>query len=154
RAEEVARAFTCYFHLSNLAEEYHRVRVLAERDRAPDPEQESLAAAVSRLMTEYGAERALTALNDLEFRPVLTAHPTEARRRAVSSTIRRISELLAQRDDPRIGTSGERLTRRRLLEEIDVLWRTAHVRRTRPGPLDEVRTAISVFETTLYNVLP
>ena len=46
RAEQVARAFTCYFQLINLAEERHRARALRERDRSTAPLAESLAEAV------------------------------------------------------------------------------------------------------------
>src|SRR5699024_6588162 len=102
RAEEVARAFTCYFHLANLAEEYHRVRTLRERDaRHPDPSrapEDTLTGAWNYLVRELGEEEARKRIDALEFRPVLTAHPTEARRRAVAASIREISDLLSLRD--------------------------------------------------------
>ena len=65
---------------------------------------------------------------------MLTAHPTEARRRAVVATIRRISSLLDERDDPRAGDSELAEDRRRLLEEIDILWRTSQLRISGPTP--------------------
>jgi len=82
RAEQVARAFTCYFHLVNLAEEHHRARVLRERDRDPEPVPESLAATVDDLRRKLGRPRLMEILGCLEVHPVFTAHPTEARRRA------------------------------------------------------------------------
>jgi phosphoenolpyruvate carboxylase len=155
RAEEVARAFTCYFHLVNLAEEYHRVRAL--RARGPvnggRPE-ESLPSAVARLAGEVGEEEAGRRLAEIEFRPVLTAHPTEARRRSVASAIRRISTLLAVRDDARLGAAALADNRRRLLAEVNGLWRTAQLRSHKPSPLDEVRTAMGIFDETLFSVLP
>ena len=57
RAELVARAFACYFHLANLAEEHHRARVIRERDRGPKPLPESLAAAVAELRPKLGRKR-------------------------------------------------------------------------------------------------
>src|SRR5262249_59968888 len=93
RAEEVARAFTCYFHLANLAEEQHRARILRERDRAPAALPESLAETVEDIRDEQGEERLRELLAGLELHPVLTAHPTEARRRAVVTAIRRIGEI-------------------------------------------------------------
>ncbi len=156
RAEEVARAFTCYFHLVNVAEEFHRVRVLRRREAdagAQSPE-DSITASVATLTAELGEEEAFERLSRLEFRPVLTAHPTEARRRAVASTIRRISALLEQRDDPRTGGVVLLENRRRLLADVDTLWRTAPLRESKPSPLDEVRTAMSVFDESLFSVLP
>ncbi|GAA4672075.1 phosphoenolpyruvate carboxylase [Frondihabitans cladoniiphilus] len=153
RAEEVARAFTCYFHLSNLAEEHHRVRVLQSRGPNEGAVSDSLPATLDVLVDEVGADEAAARLQNLRFQPVLTAHPTEARRRAVSSTIRRISQLLTERDRAENAVAlGE--NERRLLEEIDTLWRTSPIRTTRPTPLDEVRTAMSVFDQTLFEVVP
>lgn len=158
RADQVARAFTCYFHLANTAEEYHRIRVLREREATLEPlrlaPDDSLPAAIGQLSDELGADVARRRLQELEFRPVLTAHPTEARRRAVSSAIRRIAELVAERDSRSIGGMSLAENDRRLLAEIDTLWRTAPLRQTKPTVLDEVRTVISVFESTLADTLP
>jgi phosphoenolpyruvate carboxylase len=156
RAELVARAFTCYFHLVNLAEEFHRIRVLRERedDGAARPPEDSLAGAVATLRAELGEEETRRRIAALEFRPVLTAHPTEARRRAVAACIRRISDLVAQRDDPRATARVLADNRRELLSEIDTLWRTSPLRLDKPTPLDEVRTAMGVFDETLFTVLP
>jgi phosphoenolpyruvate carboxylase len=156
RAEQIARAFTCYFHLSNLAEEHHRVRVLRARAAAgPDAERpDSLPAALERLVGEVGEAETAARLKALRFHPVLTAHPTEARRRAVASAIRRVSELLGERDQAVAGSISALESERRLLEEIDVLWRTSPLRTTRPTPLDEVRTAMSIFDQTLFQTVP
>src|SRR6516225_11304595 len=52
RAEQVARAFTVYFHLVNLAEEQQRVRTLRSRDAGDTPQRESFADAVARITAE------------------------------------------------------------------------------------------------------
>jgi len=170
RADEVARAFTCYFHLVNLAEEHQRVRVLRERAGQPDPSSPSgahesgsgardhsadtVATAYAQLRAEVGDDEARRRLEGLRFHPVFTAHPTEARRRAVSSSIRRLSELLTQHDAASVGGAEQRRARRRMLEEIDTLWRTAPLRAQKPTPTDEVRTVMSVFDETLFTTVP
>jgi len=154
RAEAVARAFACYFHLANLAEEHHRARVLRERDQGPKPLPESLAATVAELRSRLGERRLREVLSDFEVHPVFTAHPTEARRRAVVTAIRRVGEQLDRLDDP-MRTEGEHSeARRRLVEEIDTLWRTGQLRTTQVQPLDEVRSVMAVFDETLYLVVP
>ncbi|WP_251151876.1 phosphoenolpyruvate carboxylase [Cellulosimicrobium sp. Marseille-Q4280] len=158
RAEQVARAFTCYFHLANLAEEYHRVRVLREREaefatRAVTHD-DSLPEAFEQLVAEVGREEALRRLRRLEFRPVLTAHPTEARRRAVSGAVRRIATLLDERDAQPLGGTSLAENERRLLAEIDTMWRTAPIREHKPSVLDEVKTALGVFDATMFDTFP
>lgn len=153
RAEAVARAFTAYFHLVNLAEEYHRVRVLRSREDGPGGD-DSLAGAYGKIYDTYGRDEAIARAQSLVFHPVLTAHPTEARRRAVSSAIRRITDLLAERDDPRMSEVSLARNSRAMLAEIDTLWRTSPLRMDKPTPLDEVHTAMGVFEETLFDVLP
>jgi len=156
RADEVARAFTCYFHLVNLAEEHQRVRVLRERAGQPGREDaaDTVASAYARLRAEVGDDEARRRLESLRFHPVFTAHPTEARRRAVSSSIRRLSELLTQHDAASEGGAEQRRARRRMLEEIDTLWRTAPLRAQKPTPTDEVRTVMGVFDETLFTTVP
>ena len=153
RAGEVARAFTCYFQLVNLAEERHRARALRERDQASDSPPESLAATVAEIHERYGPERLRDMLAGLRVQPVLTAHPTEARRRAVVAVIARVGVQLGRLEDPRAAASERRDAGRRLLEEIDTLWRTAQLRNTQFHPLDEVRTVMSIFDETLFRVV-
>ena len=85
---------------------------------------------------------------------MLTAHPTEARRRTTLVALRRCAILLARLDDPRLTPSEDREVRRRLREEITLLWRTSDLRIVSPAPLDEVRTAMAFFDATLFTVIP
>lgn len=156
RAEEVARAFTAYFHLVNLVEEHQRVRILRERGGRVESADaaDSITTAYRRLSEEIGAEAALERLQGLRFHPVFTAHPTEARRRAVSSSIRRLAELLDERDAAEPDSVDQRRTERRMLEEVDTLWRTAPLRPEKPSPTDEVRAVMAIFDETLYTAVP
>jgi phosphoenolpyruvate carboxylase len=153
RADQVAQAFTCYFHLANLAEEHHRVRVLRQRGEDGWAPGDSFSATLRALTDEVGADEAARRVAELRFHPVLTAHPTEARRRAVATGIRRITNLLDARDHAE-SESVLAETERRLLEELETVWRTSPLRTTRPTPLDEVRTAMSVFDQTLFEIVP
>jgi phosphoenolpyruvate carboxylase len=150
RAEQVARAFTVYFHLANLAEEHQRIRLLRERDAGPEPVRESLAAAVTELTRDAGPAY----LGELRVHLVLTAHPTEARRRAVVAVLRRISELLSITGDERAGAAEHAEARRGLRENIDLLWRTSQLRVKAMDPIDEVRTVMTAFDETLFRVVP
>ena len=150
----VARAFTAYFLLINLAEEKHRVRTLRRRERAGTLP-ESIADAVGQLARARVPNADVrTLLDRLLLRPVLTAHPTEARRRTVLVAQRRLYRLLDRFDDPRLTRRQDRDLRRRLREEISVLWQTSQARRERPSPLDEVRAAMVFFDQTLFRVTP
>jgi phosphoenolpyruvate carboxylase len=154
RAADVARAFTVYFQLVNLAEERHRVRTLRERSRLGGPVKDSIAVGVTALRERGGDAALAPVLARLEVAPVLTAHPTEARRRAVVDALSRIAGQIERLDDPRLSPAEEREVGRRLLEEVTILWRTAQLREARPTPLDEVRTVMAVFDETLFRVVP
>lgn len=146
RAEQVTRAFTCYFQLVNLAEERQRKRVLRARTRGLRPLEGSVAA--------LGEAATPSAFADLRIRPVLTAHPTEAKRRAVVEHVWRIGDLLERLDDDRVGAPEAEETMRHLREEITGLWLTDPVRHHRPEPLDEVRATLALFDETIFTTLP
>ncbi|MEE0198875.1 MAG: phosphoenolpyruvate carboxylase [Eggerthellaceae bacterium] len=157
RAQVVVRAFTSFFHLANLSEENYRVKTLRERGREPlgqmetDPTNE-LTVAYRQLVDEMGVGRATELLNRLEFHPVFTAHPTEARRKAVEGKIRRIALLLAER--PYMGGSDLAENERHLLQEIDALVRTSPISVKKPTPVEEADTIIDVFDNTLFTTIP
>jgi phosphoenolpyruvate carboxylase len=150
----VARAFAVYFHLANLAEEHQRIRNLRERDTGQEPVRESLAAAAAEISHDAGPEHLRELLASLRVHLVLTAHPTEARRRAVVAALRRISGLLDVLDDQRTAAADRDEARRELREQVDLLWRTSQLRVKAMDPIDEVRTVMTAFDETLFRVVP
>jgi phosphoenolpyruvate carboxylase len=156
-AEAVIGAFALYFGLVNLAEARARVRTLRRRERAARDGvlEDSVADAIADLRRLGRTDAELDALiGRLAVGPVLTAHPTEARRRTTLVALGRCAIHLARLDDPRLTPSEDRETRRRLREEITLLWRTSDLRIVSPAPLDEVRTAMAFFDATLFTVIP
>ncbi len=157
RAQVVVRAFTTFFHLANLSEESYRVATLRRReshvavDSPVDPANE-LTVAYRRLIDEVGEDRARGLLERLEFHPVFTAHPTEARRRAVEGKIRRIARLLEERG--RLGGSDLVENERHMLQEIDALVRTSPIALKKPTPVEEADTIIDIFDNTLFDIIP
>ncbi len=157
RAEVVIRAFSLYFRLVNLAEERELVRAARGRDRrarANRPD-DSVASAVAWLRAGGATpDDVVAAVRALRITPVLTAHPTEARRRTVLIALRRVDRLLTRLADRDVDVDDDRDLRRRLREEVTLLWRTADLRTTAVSPLDEVRTALAFFDETLFTVVP
>ena len=157
QAQVVVRAFTSFFHLANLTEENYRVQTLRERECAEpmnatvDPTNE-LTAAYHQLRQEVGPEEANALLRKLEFHPVFTAHPTEARRKAVEGKIRRIAQLLDEH--PHLGGSALVENERHMLQEIDALVRTSPTAAKKPTPLEEADTIIDIFDNTLFDMVP
>jgi phosphoenolpyruvate carboxylase len=152
-AELVARAFTCYFHLANLAEEQHRQRTLREQARAGSLS-ESLAATIGQLRETKDERWIREHLARLSVSPVLTAHPTETRRPEIIEALRRVGRTLDRLDDPR-GSHAETLdARRALLEDIETLWRTSQIREANVSVLDEVGATLAVLDETLFEVVP
>lgn len=145
----LAGALTVHLHLVNLADERHRVRLLNLPSATPDADAgDDLWPAVS------AAEGVRDMLDTLRIHPVLTAHPTEARRRAIATALRRVSEQLQRLENPRLGPEAQDVARRRLLEEVELLHLTSVLRSTQPEPLDEVRTIMTVFDQTLIRAVP
>ena len=156
-AQLLARAFTTYFHLANLSEENYRVSVLRAReakvvvDSSTDQVNE-MTGAYKQLIEELGPAKAKDLLNKLEFHPVFTAHPTEARRKAVQGKIRRIAMLLELR--PHLGGSDLEENTRKLYNEVDALFRTSPIALKKPTPVEEADTIIDIFDNTLFDTIP
>ena len=132
----LVRAFSTYFHLANVTEQVHRGRGMTRRRR----EQGGWLRQALQRVTEQGTpvEELAAGVARLDVRPVLTAHPTEATRRSVLLTLRRIAALLDADDDARTG--------RQLAETVELLWQTDDLRVTRPSPQDEARNGVYYLE--------
>ncbi|WP_322489938.1 phosphoenolpyruvate carboxylase [Chloroflexus sp.] len=155
----LVKAFTLYFGLVNLAESVERLRALRARDlrHAPAPRAESIADAIALLKRHGVPADAIQAwLDHALIMPVLTAHPTESRRRTILIKLRRIFDTLIDL------TFGERLVLpsdrqaalTRIEREIVGLWQSDDVRNRRPSVLDEVENGLFYFQTVLWDLLP
>ena len=151
------RAFVTFFHLANICEENYRVKSLRTRESAvPTTEAEDpindITVAYRQLVDECGRGKANALLNRLEFHPVFTAHPTEARRKAVEGKIRRIADLLEKHQS--LGGVALLENERLLLQEIESLFRTSPISHRKPTPVEEADTIIDIFDSTLFQMVP
>ncbi|MCW2745638.1 MAG: argE [Mycobacterium sp.] len=153
-AAALARAFSMFFHLTNVVEQLHRSRELAARRASRGG---TLDAAVRRL--EAGADREVLrqVVAGLELRPVFTAHPTEASRQSVLRLLRQLAEVLGARLDG-VTPDGVTPDGRDPLVELrlltDLLWRTDELRPGKPTPMDEARGVAYYLTQLARDVLP
>jgi phosphoenolpyruvate carboxylase len=155
-AIQTIRAFSYFSHLANVAEDQHHVRrTRVRRVSGPSrPREGSIALALERLHGAgvTGAELAGTLATAL-VSPVLTAHPTEVRRRSTLDREREIAALLAARDGvllPEELAENDISLRRAVL----TLWQTSILRRSRLGVADEVRNGLAYFDYTFLREVP
>lgn len=153
----VARAFSHFLNLANIAEQHHRIR----RRRAYQfsagrpPQRGSCDETFGRLIASgLSADGLYDAVSHLEIGLVLTAHPTEIVRRTLLQKYDRIAQALAQKDRTDLTVFERDAAMAALRREVAAAWETDEVRRTRPTPLDEVRGGLVVFEQTLWHAVP
>ena len=155
--ELLVRSLTRWFQLINLAEDNDRVRRLRAREASnrPQPRAGSLREAIGILAGHAGsAERLNELLSGAKIDLVMTAHPTEARRRTIIAKQARIFHLLRDLDE-RPGLPDDDLdVRRKLAATIHELWGSDELRAVFPTVLDEVRTGLAYFNSTLGDVIP
>ena len=152
----VLRAFSTYFSLANIAEEAFRHRSRRRQVAAGGPLWTGSFDAVLREMHAEGlTDEELQQLFDrLTYTPVFTAHPTEAKRRTVMETLRRIFVTSERLDDPRVGKEEQAEVTERLEAEIQTLWRTDEVRPTKPQVRDEIKHGLFYYRESLFEAVP
>ena len=145
RAGTIVRALTVYFMLVNTAEQVDRIRRSRCRDTCGAT---SLAETIASLSREgHTAEAVRSRIAELEVRPVMTAHPTEATRKTLLAQQGRIADALLARDH---ASAGERARYDASIDaEIELLWLTAEVVRKRPSVRHEVSTVLWYLEDRL-----
>ncbi len=152
----LARAFGHFLNLANIAENYHTIR--SHRNTAEH--------ALSQQLNEFeellpalmaqGIDSAtiLQTLTSMEIELVLTAHPTEVKRRTLIQKHGRVSELLAKRDRFSLTPFEQEEVSRHLETLITSIWQTDEIRRVRPTPVEEAKWGFAIIEEVLWHAVP
>jgi len=147
----LVRAFTIYFHLANVAEQVHRIeelRVQVEGSgELPDTFLRAKAQGVNAQQIQEAIER-------VEYRPVFTAHPTQASRQSFLLKRAEIAELLRQRVLQSATPAARLRIDRRIDELLDLLWVSDELRSVKPTPMDEARSILFYVERLVQGALP
>ena len=156
QAIPVIRAFTHFALLANVAEDIHRERRRAVHEAAGEPPQDSsLAATYLKLDTaNLDPDIVADALVGALVSPVITAHPTETRRRTVFDTQHRITELMRMRMHGLTRTEEGRDIETELRRHILTLWQTALIRLSRLKIQDEIETGLRYYAAAFFEVIP
>jgi len=156
QAIPVSRAFSHFALLANVAEDIHRERRRAVHVAAGEPPQDSsLAATYLKLdSAELDSTTVADALTGALVSPVITAHPTETRRRTVFDTQHRITELMRLRMHGHTRTEDGRDVNRELRRHILMLWQTALIRLSRLKIQDEIETGLRYYQAAFFEVIP
>jgi phosphoenolpyruvate carboxylase len=153
---QVIRAFALYFLLINLAEEDWALR--ARRSQVEKGGRlwvGSFDDTLRQLKTNgVTAQHLSEQLGAFRYQPVFTAHPTEAKRRAIMEARRRLWGLVRQLNDDTLLTHQRRSVEQALLNNIQVLWKTDEVRVYKPEVAHEINNGLFYFRETLFQTIP
>jgi phosphoenolpyruvate carboxylase len=153
---DVIRAFNLYFSLVNIAEEAFQHRKRRKQARRHGL---SWIGSFQRTLQDFrdsgiGPDELQTLLNQSSYLPVFTAHPTEALRRTVMASLRRIFVISEKLDDLRLSREERDVVQQRLKQQIQVLWKTDEVRLHKPTVKDEIRNGLYFFRESLFAAIP
>ncbi len=142
-----AHSFTCFLQITNIAEDQIQRRHGRGGDRQPD----TLAGAMRVLQADgVGADEVCRLLTGALVAPVITAHPSEVRRKSVLDRQGAIAGLL----DGLAGGKDREASERELMRQMSIFWRTRLLRRTKIDVADEVENAVSYFERSFLDAIP
>lgn len=155
-AVQVIRAFSYFSHLANIAEDHHHIRRSRHHDISGSPPRRgTIADALQRAFVAGFSKADVHAfLNDAQVSPVLTAHPTEIRRRSMMHREIAIADLMARREQTDLTPDERQQVDDRIGRAVQVLWQTNLLRQTRLDVLDEVTNGLSYFDHSFFSELP
>lgn len=156
-AERLSQLYSIAFQLLNMVEENAAVQVrrIVESKRGPAEERGLWGNTLQRLIDEgFGQTEIAGALSRIHVEPVLTAHPTEAKRATVIAKHRALYLLLVRRENPILTPMEQFQIRREIKELLELLWRTGNIYQKKPDVASERRNIIHYLKNIFPETLP
>jgi phosphoenolpyruvate carboxylase len=153
---QIIRAFSYFSHLANIAEDQHHIRrTRAHALAASAPREGTMAHALARARDAAISRSTLQSFfTNALVCPVLTAHPTEVRRKSTIDREMEVAHLLAERDGRRLTPEETAASEEALRCAVLTLWQTSMLRGTRLKVVDEVANGLSYYDYTFLRELP
>ena len=152
----IIRSFGFFAHLANIAEDQHHIRRNRAHAFAPSaPREGTMARALEQARNAaVTPDRLRQFFAEAMIVPVLTAHPTEVRRKSMIDREMEVADLLAERDLRDLTESELAANEAALRRAILTLWQTNLLRRTRLQVADEVNNGLAYYDYTFLTELP
>src|ERR1700716_4234585 len=152
----IVRAFSYFSHLANIAEDHNHIRQMRARSTAAgSPRSGTLALALSHAHAAgFSAADLRGFFAEAQVSPVLTAHPTEVRRKSTIDREMEIAALLDRRERVQLTPEEREASDEQLRRAVLTLWQTNLLRRTKLTVLDEVANGLSFYDYTFLRELP
>jgi len=152
----IVRAFSYFSHLANIAEDNNNIRRSRELDLADSPLQPATleSALVRARAAGFTNAKLRQFFADALVSPVLTAHPTEVRRKSTMSHEMEIADLIETRDRIKLTPVEQSESDEQLRRSVVTLWKTNLLRRTKLNVLDEVANGLSFYDYTFLHEVP
>ncbi|QBQ63085.1 phosphoenolpyruvate carboxylase [Actinobacillus indolicus] len=148
----VARAFSQFLNLTNIAEQYHTI---SRHNKDAALGERSMGALFARLKAQnVPTEKVIATIEKLLIDLVLTAHPTEVTRRSLVHKHVEINRCLSRLEHDDLTDAETTKLKRRLMQLIALAWHTNEIRTQRPTPVDEAKWGMAVIENSLWKAVP
>ena len=156
---KLTRAFTHFMNFINIAESIDAARKLDEYENKNQIDANKNIF-IEEIFEGFFKNRKISTnkiyeiAKNLNIGIVLTAHPTEVKRRTLILKYHKITEILEQRDLLKKFPSKLKILDKKLYDEFTVIWNTDELKRTRPTPSDEARWGLAIIEDSLWETIP
>src|SRR5882757_732974 len=151
----IVRAFSYFSHLANIAEDQNNIRQMRARTAAKNGGSGVLAETLAHAKgAGISADELRRFFKDAQVSPVLTAHPTEVRRKSTMDREMEVAALLDRRERVALTEDEAAASDEQLRREVLTLWQTNLLRRTKLTVLDEVANGLSFYDYTFLREVP
>ena len=150
--EKVVRAFNLYFSLVNISEESYALKLRRRLAESGGHYWQGSFHDTLLNLKQSGVtiEQVQILLDELLYLPVLTAHPTESKRRTIKGKLRDIFVTYEKLNDTRLKGYYRQEVQTTLESQIHLLWKTDEIRAHSLGVVDEIETGLSYFPSSLF----
>ena len=156
---KLTRAFSHFMNFINLAESIDASRRLNEYENSKK-KSSSKNIFIEEIFEELFKNKNISSntiynlAKNLNIGIVLTAHPTEVKRRTLIQKYHKITEIMEQRELLKKFPSKLKTLDKKIYDEFTIIWNTDDLKRTRPSPFDEARWGLAIIEDSLWETIP